>query len=586
MARSINPKHFEWRRLFWTLLLVWTPAAASQAHFDSELHQHPSQYLAMHADDPVKWLLWQPSSLRQAQRYNKLILVSSGYFSCHWCHVMQQEVYQNTQTADQLNQRFISIKVDRELNPQLDQQMIAFAKTYRGAAGWPQHLILTPQGLPLAAFTYLPNEGLQRLLTAVDKLWKENRPQLIALAETAIPVKNQELIKWDIQKFKKALYQQLPEQIDDLSGGLAGSHKFPKTPLLLSLVQQTDLPSDLTEWLKLTLQKMQSEALFDPVYGGFYRYTVDPEWQTPHFEKMLYDNAQLLELYLLADLRWPNQGFAQTAEQTLAYLRTQLYSPTLKLYLGSQSAVDHEGREGGGYLFDREQLQQVLSEKNFNQLQKSPGFPTSPPFDLGYLPRSDWPNWRQIRPLLRKARSNPPMPVDSKAVFGWNGLMLQALVTANRWQRQQTQRTQTPYLAQSADYAQELTTALLSYSRNLEIPRALNATPQGEPISAPATLADLSYVWRGLQRWMRQEGIQLDLSTLRQAILAQAKDQGWQSSPNLLLYPQVDWVMAEDAEPSSTAQLGCDFGPIQIDQNHFYTQALNYASYLTLARCR
>ncbi|QKI88243.1 thioredoxin domain-containing protein [Thiomicrorhabdus xiamenensis] len=577
-ARSITAGVFAF-----SALLFLPPCPAQQAA--SPLAQHPSLYLAMHANDPVNWMLWQKNALQLAQRNNKLILLSSGYFSCHWCHVMQQEVYQNPSSAQLLNDRFISIKVDRELNPQLDSQMLEFARKYHGSAGWPQHLILTPDGLPITAFTYLPNAKLQKLLTTVDKLWKEYPDKIHKLAKSAIPDRNQTVTEWNPLRFQKALYQQLRERMDEFSGGLNGSNKFPKSPLLLALIQEKSLPEPIEDWLLLSLQKMAGEHLFDHLYGGFFRYTIDPEWQIPHFEKMLYDNAQLLQLYLLADLRWPNHGFAATAEATLRYLRETLYSPRLKLYLGSQSAIDSKGHEGGGYLFSKRQLAAILPENALRQVQTE-WFAFPEPFASGYLIKPTSHNWEAIRNRLLQKRPKPDMPIDSKAITGWNALLLKALLTAEIWRSQQTNLDATPHLAKSPEYAQELATELLALSRRQQIPRALTDPETSQGLEGEATLSDLSFLWDALKAWKKRQRMDLGLSNLERQVKKFKTSDGWEPSHQLRLYPQSYYVFKDDAIPGGSVKLGCDFIDIKIDRTDFYQNPMHYASYLLLDKYR
>lgn len=537
----------------------------------------------MHSDDPVNWQPWNRESLNLAKQQNKLILLSSGYFSCHWCHVMQQEVYQNPRSAELINQLFISVKIDRELYPLVDNQMIEFARKYRGSAGWPQHVILTPEGKPFAAFTYLPNEQLQTYLTNVDKLWKSNKTVINQLADSAIP-DNSKLLTWQSEKFKQALYQQLGQTMDDFSGGLQGSSKFPKSPLLLALITQQDLPEEISDWLQLTLKQMSQQHLFDHLYGGFFRYTVDPEWQEPHFEKMLYDNAQLLELYLLADMRWPQQGFAQTADATLGYLRQQLYSPELQLYLGSQSAIDADSQEGGDYLFTKKQLQQMLSSENLQQVNQE-WLSHPPKFALGYQPKPTENYWPEIKQQLLIHRPLPKMAIDDKAIISWNALLLKAFSRALQWQQTNPKQNQFKNLQQATVWGQALANRLYSISRQQNIPRSL-VHSEGKTISlVAANLEDFAYLWRSLNDWKKYSKQTRNLSNLQQQIQPLHLTGGWQDPQSLALYPLSSGVTAGDAIPSTSAMLSCDFGKLQIDQADFYSAPINYASYLNLQHC-
>lgn len=570
---------------FSLLLALFILSAFFSDSYASPLKNHPSPYLAMHSNDPVNWQLWNRNSLKQAKQQNRLILLSSGYFSCHWCHVMQQEVYQNPQSAELINQLFISIKIDRELHPLVDNQMIEFSRKYRGSAGWPQHVILTPDAKPIAAFTYLPNEQIQTYLRTVDNLWKNNKTVINQLATTAIPSNERQQLDWNLQKFTTALYRQLTNKIDDFSGGLQGSSKFPKTPLLLALIKQPDLPNDLNDWLQLTLKQMAQQHLFDHLYGGFYRYTVDPEWQEPHFEKMLYDNAQLLELYLLADMRWPKNGYAQTADATLGYLREQLYSPELELYLGSQSAIDANGNEGGDYLFSKNQLQQILSQTNLEQV-KQEWLQQPPKFALGFHPKPTEKYWPQIKQQLLAARPAPKMAIDDKAIISWNALLLKAFSQAIKWQEQNRKTTDLKNLQQAVKWGQALANRLLTISRNDTIPRSLIATSSSPLTLVNANLEDFAYLWRGLNAWQINTNQEMDLSPLKNQIQPLLTANGWQDPQSLALYPLNHSVTKGDAVPSVSAMLGCDFGRLQIDRADFYTHPIHYVSYRQLDHCQ
>lgn len=558
MKFSIFPKVF--------FLLLSSNLAWAQ----SPLQNHPSEYLAMHAKDPVKWHLWNPKTLAKAKQQNKLLLVSSGYFSCHWCHVAQKELYQDPSLAKRLNQRFINIKVDRELTPDIDRQMINFAKIAIGSAGWPQHVIYTPNGQPFAGFTYLPKDDLHRYLDTLEQTWNTNRAQIKALAnnfqQRLSAPKTQDATAIGATQ----ILQSIAEHLDDLSGGIQGTHKFPNSPLLISLLTQHHSPAgqkldnNLLDWLKFTLEQMQTQHLHDHVYGGFYRYTVDPEWQTPHFEKMLYDNAQLLEVYSIAAQIWPNSKFTQTAEATLRYLRSHLFDPKLTLYRGSQSALNQQGQEGGDYLWSHAQLTQQLDSAQMTQITKEWQLDNAPPYSLGWHPRPTTSNWNEIRAKLQQRATHQAIPTDSKAIVAWNALLLKALIAADQL-RQQLTNDKYPYLAQADRFRDQLASRLSKLYQSPQIPRAIAWQAKQPKRLGQATLEDLAYATQAFahlntaqQATSQTNPLLTTWQSTYQTLIAKQNQfltlQGWKFTPNST---DTSWRIADNELPSPTAILNC-----------------------------
>lgn len=510
------------------------------------LQNHPSQYLAMHANDPVHWHDWSKAVLHLAQQQQKPILISSGYFACHWCHVMQQENYQDRAAAELVNQAFIAVKLDRELHPDLDNYLLEFARQTTGRAGWPQHVVLTPHGLPFAAFGYLTNAAFKDRLTQLTQLWQTQRPLIEELAAQAVDTRQAAIASTvNHSDFKAHLYAALHTQADTLGGGLAqGSSKFPQTPLLLTLIQQTDL-GDLDEWLQLTLEQMQNEHLQDHVHGGFFRYTVDPQWQIPHFEKMLYDNAQLARLYFLGAQRWQRADFLATAERTLNYLETHLFDPANRMFQSSESALDVQGREGGAYLWSIQALKSALPSELFNELNVNDRLQSASPFELGWLPRPTQNHWAAIRRYL----TTPPqvIPHDNKLIPGWNGLLLSGYVTAY------SVTHDLAYLQK----AKRLSLRLLTLFEREPVPRALGAL--GQPIGW-AQLDDFAYVLQGLYD-LQKIAPEAQRRTAIARITQQLEDDfrnehGWQGNRDFLLPGQQRQLALPDtATPSPTAIL-------------------------------
>jgi len=538
------------------------------------MHGNSSQYLEMHAKDPVLWQSWSAEVLETAKQLNKPILISSGYFACHWCHVMQQENYQNSHTAKLINQDFIAVKIDRELNPDLDAILIDFAKKSTGRAGWPQHVVLTPEGYPFSAFIYLPNTEFNAYLNRTAGLWKQNSGEISVLAKQAAKVNkapsNQNKLP-SKEDFKTALFQQVLEQKDDLSGGLKSTAKFPKAPLLNALLTMQDLPEEIEEWLEISLDQMQSEHLFDHIHGGFYRYTVDPEWQTPHFEKMAYNSALLAQSYLLGSQRFNRPDYLQTAKQTLSYLRTHLFNEKLGLYQSSQSAIDKDDIEGGDYIFSLQQLKQKLSSQEFKLVSEQWNLDSPAPYPNGWHPKSiDHKLWSSIKQKLQAPVSQ--IPKDHKSVLSWNGLVLNALNLAHQVTGEADYRNQAELLAD------KLTPLLLEPNP----PRALsiNGKKQGQ-----ATLEDYAFILQGLKSLSSNHQDTAKIEALTVNTFYQNGHWQFEAAP-LLPTMQQNKILKDEALPSPAAIVACT-SPDSINSydKQLIEQPISFASFLDSLNC-
>ncbi|MBT9613247.1 MAG: thioredoxin domain-containing protein, partial [Burkholderiales bacterium] len=284
-------------------LLVLLIAFPVQA-LDNQLKQHPSPYLALHGTDPTAWQEWNAQTIERARRENKLLFVSIGYFSCHWCHVMQRESYKNPEIAKLLNERFIPVKVDREINGALDAELQTFAEATRKQAGWPLNVFITPEGYPLFALLYAPPQEFLQTISRLDTRWQQESDKLKQVAQSAAqempaPQEAQAQFAPQIgQLYRQRLVEEALVQADPFRGGFGTANKFPHAPQLAALLEaQRQTPhTKLAEFLRITFDQMAGLGLYDHVGGGFFRYTTDPDWHIPHFEKMLYDNAQLASL--------------------------------------------------------------------------------------------------------------------------------------------------------------------------------------------------------------------------------------------------------------------------------------------------
>jgi len=429
--------------------------AAPVLALENQLRDHPSPYLAMHGNDPVAWQDWGPDAVELARKEDRLLLISSGYFSCHWCHVMQRESYQNPEIAALLNAHFVPVKLDRELHGALDAYLIDFLEKTQGQAGWPLNVFLTPEGYPLIGATYLPPDRYRELLVRLNTTWRDERGRMRNLARRTLLqlTRNEAAITVEpmpLPGLHEALLSQALSIADVMAGGFGDQNKFPMTPQLLALLElQAAAPHPgLADFLTLTLDKMAGEGLRDQLGGGFFRYTVDPSWQVPHFEKMLYTQAQLAEVYLRASQVFGRDDYAAVARDTLEFVRREMAGPQGG-YVASFSAVDGAGEEGGVYLWTVEQLHTLLGEEGTALARRHWRMQGIPATDGGHLPRRGEgvaqiaealgqpevdvaARIEAIRSTLLVARAERVLPVDQKELAGWNGLMLAAFARAAR----------------------------------------------------------------------------------------------------------------------------------------------------------
>ena len=420
------------------------------------LKDNPSPYLAMHGHDPVHWQLWNEQTVERARRENKLLYVSVGYFSCHWCHVMQRESYQNKEIAKVLNDNFIPVKVDRELNPALDTYLIEFVQRTRGTSGWPLNVFITPEGHPLIGIVYLPPVEFKSLIENLRDQWKQDAVSLKEMAASASSVMQPEAVKSDPDiksgigsTYEAALIKNAMMFADDSSGGFGNQSKFPQAPQLRALLAAYEHTGNkqLKEFLVLTLDNMASQGVHDLVGGGFFRYAVDPLWRIPHFEKMLYDNALLADLYLDAARVFNQPRYEKLARSTLDFMLRDLGTKEGAL-AASLSAVDDKSIEGGDYLFSNKTLKKLLTKDELKVVKLAWDIDGVPSLEAGHLPVEALSAKETARHLkmdtkkvsamlasarkkLFKERTGRHAPLDDKKLGAWNGLALIALAHAS-----------------------------------------------------------------------------------------------------------------------------------------------------------
>ena len=334
-----------------------------------------SPYLLQHKDNPVDWYAWGPEAFARAKAEEKPVFLSIGYSTCHWCHVMEHESFEKESVAEVLNRHFVSIKVDREERPDVDDIYMAAVQTMTGTGGWPLSLFLTPDGKPFYGGTYFPPEdrygrpGFVTLLHAIAQAWRARRGELESSAADLLEhLENGAKTPAGTApgpEILEAFARTLQSQYDARNGGFGGAPKFPPAMRLEFLIRyflRSGEPS-ARQMVETTLAKMASGGMYDQIGGGFHRYSVDERWLVPHFEKMLYDNALLARVYLLAFRAFGNPDDARIARETLDYLLAEM-TPESGGFFAAQDA-DSEGREGVFYVWDPKTLEDAAGKDAF-----------------------------------------------------------------------------------------------------------------------------------------------------------------------------------------------------------------------------
>ena len=342
-------------------------------HTNRLVHE-TSPYLLQHAHNPVDWYPWGEEALHQAQKEDKPILLSIGYSSCHWCHVMERESFENEAIAGIMNERFINIKVDREERPDLDEIYMHAVQIMTGSGGWPMTVFLTPDLIPFHAGTYFPPEdrrgmpGFPKILVVVSDYYHSHREEVGKMEEQvkhafhqiAEIVPSQETL--DSKVFSKA-FQVSESQFDPIYGGFGGAPKFPNSMTLSFLLRywKSTGSKKALEMVEKTLEQMAKGGIYDHLGGGFHRYSTDDRWLVPHFEKMLYDNALLTRTYFEAYQATQKGWYRQVGEEILHYILREMKSPQGGFY--STQDADSEGEEGKFYVWTRDQIKEVLGKE-------------------------------------------------------------------------------------------------------------------------------------------------------------------------------------------------------------------------------
>jgi uncharacterized protein YyaL (SSP411 family) len=414
---------------------------------ENRLARETSPYLLQHAHNPVDWYPWGEEAFARAKAEDKPILLSVGYSACHWCHVMERESFENADTAAVMNRHFVNVKVDREERPDVDHIYMQAVQTMTGQGGWPMTVFLTPDGTPFYGGTYFPPAdrhglpGFPRLLQALAEAWTNRRADVLdngrqlagslgqesRLRAAGAPLGDEILF---------SAFQSVSAQFDEEHGGLGGAPKFPQPMIwefVLRFARRSDNPY-ARRMVHTTLVKMARGGMYDQLGGGFARYSVDPLWLVPHFEKMLYDNAQLASLYLHAWQAFADPECRRIAEETLDYVLREMTDPAGGFY--SAQDADSEGHEGKFFVWTADEIRAVLGAEAdaamaYWGLDRGSNFEGK---NILWVPGDPAPEraaeWRRKLFEVRERRVKPGR--DDKVLAAWNGLMGRAFAEAGR----------------------------------------------------------------------------------------------------------------------------------------------------------
>ncbi|MEE9165951.1 MAG: thioredoxin domain-containing protein [Candidatus Neomarinimicrobiota bacterium] len=434
----------------------------------NRLAEEKSPYLLQHADNPVDWYPWGEEAFEAAEREDKPIFLSIGYSTCHWCHVMEHESFQDSATAALMNEYFISIKVDREERPDIDNIYMTVCQTMTGRGGWPLTILMTPDKKPFFAGTYFPREtrfnqmGMKELIPKIGDIWRNDRGRLADRAESFVDELKRRIspVGTDLldEEILNEAFTRFSQRFDEDRGGFQGRTKFPTAHNLSFLLRYWKRTGDsrALHMVEKTLKEMRWGGIYDHVGFGFHRYATDPEWLVPHFEKMLYDQAMNAIAYLEAYQATGKEAYANTARETFAYVLRDMTSPEGGFY--SAEDADSEGEEGKFYLWTLDEIESILGHRESSMIAEIYNISENGNFreeasgqkrgknivhlqgstaDLAAeygLSESELRNrLNAARENLFQAREKRVHPFkDDKILTDWNGLMIAALAKGGR----------------------------------------------------------------------------------------------------------------------------------------------------------
>ena len=427
----------------------------TQHKYTNTLVNETSPYLLQHAHNPVNWHPWNEEALEKAKREDKLLLISIGYSACHWCHVMEHESFEDVEVAKIMNENFICIKVDREERPDIDQIYMTAVQLMNQRGGWPLNCVALPDGKPFWGGTYFRKEDWKKQILGLSDLYKNDRVKVVEYADRLVlGIQQVENIAMNSAKQNfnlgdlNDMVSVWSEHFDNKEGGSNGAPKFPMPNSYNFLMQYGHLSNniDVLEHVEVTLDKMAYGGIYDQIGGGFARYSTDKFWKAPHFEKMLYDNGQLVSLYANAFLKFNKPLYKQVVLETLDFIERELLDETGAFY--SALDADSEGEEGKFYVWNETELKLFIGKEfnifkdyynvnnigiwehgNYILLRKKLKKEIAEKHKISVLELDNKiKNWKDA---LMKERDNRIRPgLDDKSLTSWNGLMLKGYIDA------------------------------------------------------------------------------------------------------------------------------------------------------------
>lgn len=421
--------------------------------FINELSHSQNPYLLQHKDNPVAWRVWDKKPFEEARLRNAPLLVSIGYSTCHWCHVMAHEVFEDAESARLMNENLVCIKVDREEHPEVDNIYMEACQTMNGSGGWPLNVFLDFDGKPFFALTYLPKKGWNELVLKISKAWKENREEIDNFANQLSEIlqkRDDEELEVNPESIIDNLFAFMEQYYDHENPDFSGTGRAPRFPshaLFYFLLSNRTIPGQIASMLESTLEAIQDSGLHDRVGGGFHRYSTDVHWRIPHFEKMLYDNAQLMSIYAMAASRFNRKDFLDTAKHIAEYLLRDesIYEGSEFVGFASAEDADDPGGEGSFYAWTPQELKAVLGDALGEKIAREWNISNDPTHIHGVFPykiphprgSETFKNmsaeeklthrqaWSAIYSQLAEVRNKRPRPFrDTKVLTDWNALAL------------------------------------------------------------------------------------------------------------------------------------------------------------------
>ena len=463
IKKNMNFKIWSFLRVnFYILILSLIFSCNSEVNINSinknQLNKETSLYLKQHSENPINWQRWSNSIFDVSQELDKLLVISIGYSSCHWCHVMEEETFTNDSIAKVMNDNFINIKVDREENPDVDQAYMTASQLMTGMGGWPLNVITLPDGSPIYAGTYHSTSQWNDILKRIIRLKKDNYDGLKEIAENVKngvtdvnTIQKQEKLSEFNSDFLKTNIESWKEKWDSDYGGDLAQQKFVSPSKYLFLLNYGRVYNDekVLSHVKNTLDIIASSGLNDFIEGGFYRYTVDNEWKIPHFEKMLYDQAQMISLFSMAYKVYGDQTYRDVVDNTTTFLNLKM-SASNGLYYAAMDA-DSDGEEGKYYSYTKDELEVISENTDFSVFKSYYNINLSYPWEnnkflllpIKFNNEEKWlaennitkteisnlkSIWESNILKIKEKRTKPR--IDDKIIISWNSLAITGLIDA------------------------------------------------------------------------------------------------------------------------------------------------------------